>query len=128
MFSGGVSAMRQADAVLRKADSSPGYRLALTLYDSRDFAMIDVLPARCTKGHSLAEWAAHRGFVREQILAIGDNHNDFEMLAFAGIPVVMGNGVPELKTHGWHETTSNDEGGVAAAIERFVFQEAASCA
>jgi len=36
--------------------------------------------------------------------------------------------VPELKTFGWHETGTNDEGGVAAAIEHFAFREAASCA
>jgi hydroxymethylpyrimidine pyrophosphatase-like HAD family hydrolase len=37
----------------------------------------------------------------------------------------MANGVPELKVHGWHETLSNDESGVAAAIERFALSEAA---
>jgi hydroxymethylpyrimidine pyrophosphatase-like HAD family hydrolase len=40
----------------------------------------------------------------------------------------MGNGVPALKAFGWHETTSNDESGVAAAIERFALREAAPCA
>ena len=53
-------------------------------------------------------------------MAIGDNHNDIEMLEYAGLPVVMGNCIPELKTLGWHETLSNDQGGVAAAIETFV--------
>jgi len=76
----------------------------------------------------LAEWALRQGLRREEILAIGDNHNDLEMLHFAGIPVVMGNCVPELKTYGWHETHSNDEGGVAAAIEKFALREAESCA
>jgi hydroxymethylpyrimidine pyrophosphatase-like HAD family hydrolase len=40
----------------------------------------------------------------------------------------MGNGVPELKTFGWHQTATNDESGVALAIERFALREAASCA
>jgi len=40
----------------------------------------------------------------------------------------MQNGVPELKTYGWHQTHSNDEGGVAAAIEKFALSPAASCA
>jgi hydroxymethylpyrimidine pyrophosphatase-like HAD family hydrolase len=90
--------------------------------------MLDVLPPGCTKGAALAEWAERQGLRREEILAIGDNHNDLEMLHFAGIPVVMGNSVPELKTYGWHETHSNDDGGVAAAIERFALREAGSCA
>jgi hydroxymethylpyrimidine pyrophosphatase-like HAD family hydrolase len=51
-------------------------------------------------------------------MAIGDNFNDLEMLEFAGIPVVMGNAADDLKTRGWIETCSNDEHGVAAAIEK----------
>jgi Cof subfamily protein (haloacid dehalogenase superfamily) len=125
MFSGKVAEMRAAESILRNADFARGYRLAVTLYESRDFAMIDVLPADCTKGRSLAEWAARQGLQRDEILAVGDNHNDLEMLQVAGIPVVMANGVPELKAFGWHETLSNDESGVAAAIERFALSEAA---
>ncbi len=125
MFSGTVSEMRAIEEILRSADFAAGYRLAVTLYESRDFAMVDVLPADCTKGRSLAEWAERRGLRRDEILAVGDNHNDIEMLQVAGIPVVMANGVPELKVHGWHETLSNDESGVAAAIKRFALSEAA---
>ena len=98
------------------------------MYERRDFAMIDVLNPICSKGASLAEWAALRGYAREEVMAIGDNHNDLEMLSFAGIPVVMGNSVPELKTFGWHETATNDENGVAHAIEQFALREAAPCA
>ncbi|HWY45571.1 MAG TPA: Cof-type HAD-IIB family hydrolase [Candidatus Sulfotelmatobacter sp.] len=125
MFTGTLAEMRAAESVLRNADFSSSYGLSFTLYDSKNFAMIDVLPADCTKGSSLAEWAARKGLHRDEILAVGDNHNDLEMLHFAGIPVVMGNGVAELKTFGWHETLSNDESGVAAAIERFALSEAA---
>lgn len=125
MFTGTMAEMREAESVLRAAPFASEYSLSATLYDPRDFAMIDVLPAGCTKGSTLAEWAARQGLQRDEILAVGDNHNDLEMLHFAGIPVVMANGVPELKVHGWHETLSNDESGVAAAIERFAFTEAA---
>jgi hydroxymethylpyrimidine pyrophosphatase-like HAD family hydrolase len=90
--------------------------------------MIDGLNPTVSKGAALAEWAALRGVAREDILAIGDNHNDLEMLSFVGIPVVMANGVPELKARGWHMTGSNDEDGVAAAIERFALREAPECA
>ena len=73
----------------------------------------------CSKGSTLAEWTAQRGYTRGEVMAIGDNHNDLEMLEFAGLPVVMGNGVAELKTQGWRQTLSNDDGGVAAAIETY---------
>lgn len=125
MFSGPLEHMRRADTVLRNARFSSQIGIALTLYEARDFAMIDVLHPICSKGFALREWAALRGIAREDVLAIGDNHNDLEMLAFAGIPVVMGNCVPELKERGWHVTRSNDECGVAAAIERFALREAA---
>jgi len=110
------------------ADFAGEFALAVTIYESKDFAMIDVIHPVCSKGASLAEWAMVRRFAREEVMAIGDNHNDLEMLKFAGIPIVMGNSVPELKTFGWHETSSNDDNGVAAAIEQFAFREAAPCA
>jgi Cof subfamily protein (haloacid dehalogenase superfamily) len=127
MLSGRIAAMRKAEARLRATDFGEGFRLAVTSYERKDFAMIDVIPPGCSKGSSLAEWAALRGIAREEILAIGDNHNDLEMLRFAGIPVVMGNSVRELKNFGWHETGTNDENGVALAIEHFAFGEAAPC-
>ena len=127
MLSGRIEVMREAEARLRAAVFAEEFRLALTSYERKDFAMIDVIHPACSKGSSLAEWAALRGFAREEVMAIGDNHNDLEMLTFAGIPVVMGNSVPQLKTYGWHETATNDENGVAVAIEQFAFREVAPC-
>jgi len=128
MFSGRVAALREAEAALRSNGYAARYSLAVTLYESRDFAMLDVINPVCSKGFALAEWAAARGLGRDEVMAIGDNHNDLEMLRFAGVPVVMGNSVPELKAFGWHETLSNDDSGVAAAIHRFALPEAAPCA
>jgi hydroxymethylpyrimidine pyrophosphatase-like HAD family hydrolase len=127
MLSGKVEPMRQAEDMLRAAQATENFGVAATVYESRDFAMIDVLNPKCSKGAALAEWAALRGLGREEVMAIGDNHNDLEMLSFAGIPVVMGNCVPELRNFGWHETASNDHNGVAAAIEQFALREVAPC-
>ncbi|HTA56787.1 MAG TPA: Cof-type HAD-IIB family hydrolase, partial [Candidatus Baltobacteraceae bacterium] len=104
MLSGSVEPMRAAEQALRSVEYSGEFSLAVTAYESRNFSMIDVLNPRVSKGVALAEWAALRGIARQEILAIGDNHNDEEMLSFAGIPVVMENAVPELKTRGWHIT------------------------
>lgn len=128
MFSGKVKPMREAEAVLRAAPFANEFGLAVTCYESRDFSMIDVIYPACSKGSSLAEWAMIRGYARDEVMAIGDNHNDLEMLSFAGIPVVMGNSVPELKNFGWHQTGTNDENGVAVAIEQFVLRKATQCA
>ena len=127
MLSDKVAPMRQAEAALRSAGFGEEFSLAITSYEKKDFAMIDVINPAVSKGSSLAEWAALRGYAREEVMAIGDNHNDLEMLSFAGIPVVMGNSVAELKAYGWHETGTNDENGVAAAIQQFALREAASC-
>jgi Cof subfamily protein (haloacid dehalogenase superfamily) len=128
MLSGRVAPMREAEAALRQDGFADRYSLAVTLYEARDFAMIDVLNPTISKGFALAELASIRGFARDEVMAIGDNHNDLEMLRFAGVPVVMGNSVPELKAFGWHETLTNDDSGVAAAIHRFALPEVAPCA
>jgi Cof subfamily protein (haloacid dehalogenase superfamily) len=128
MLSGKVELMREAQATLRAAPFSDEYRLAATVYETRDFSMMDILHPECSKGSALAEWAAIRGYDRGEVMAVGDNHNDLEMLSYAGIPIVMGNGVRELKNFGWHETASNDENGVAVAIQQFALREAASWA
>jgi hypothetical protein len=52
-------------------------------------------------------------------MALGDNWNDREMLEYAGVPVVMGNCVPELQSLGWPITLSNDQHGVAHAIRKY---------
>lgn len=128
MFTGRFEPIREAEAALRSLPFVDDFSLALTLYEDKDFAMIDIINPAVSKGATLAEWAALRGIPREDILAIGDNHNDLEMLSFVGMPVVMANGVPELKARGWHITGSNDEDGVAAAIEHFALREAPECA
>lgn len=128
MFSGPVRPMRDAEQALRGVPFLEEFSLAVTIYESKDFSMIDVINPRVSKGATLAEWAGLRGIARQEILAIGDNHNDEEMLSFAGIPVVMENAVPELKSRGWHITHTNDEDGVAAAIERFALPETPECA
>src|SRR5712692_9201969 len=49
------------EAALRGAPFAEEFGLAVTCYDSKDFAMIDVINPVCSKGSSLAEWAALRG-------------------------------------------------------------------
>ena len=124
MFTGGVVPMREAEAALRNVPFGQEFALAVTVYEAKDFSMIDVIHPSVSKGAALAEWAGLRGIAPLEILAIGDNHNDLEMLSFAGVPVVMGNSVPELKIRGWAITGSNDEDGVAAAIEQYALQTA----
>jgi hydroxymethylpyrimidine pyrophosphatase-like HAD family hydrolase len=100
------------------------YSVALTEYEFRDFSLVDILQAGCSKGAALEDWARARGYAREEIMAVGDNLNDLEMLEFAGRAVVMGNGIADLKERGWTLTSTNDEAGVARAVETFVLGRA----
>lgn len=127
MFTGGCGEMRVLFDELRTAGAamgSPDFTVALTEYLGRDFSLVDVTRAGCNKGTTLRAWADAQGYAAAEVMAIGDNLNDLEMLEFAGRPVVMGNGLDELKARGWPVTATNDDAGVARAIETFVFGEA----
>jgi Cof subfamily protein (haloacid dehalogenase superfamily) len=117
MFCGTMSRMSHALRGLEGARMDGSITVLRTEYPERDLAMIDVLNAGCSKGHALERWAAHRGYRREEVMAIGDNHNDVEMLEFAGYPVIMGNACSELRQRGWTVTRGNDACGIAAAVE-----------
>ena len=118
MFCGSISRMQKALATLAASNLEHDITVLRTEYEARDLCMVDVLNQGCSKGHALERWAGHRGIPREQVMAIGDNYNDIEMLAFAGVPFIMGNAVEELRRNGWTVTLSNDQNGVAAAIEQ----------
>jgi hydroxymethylpyrimidine pyrophosphatase-like HAD family hydrolase len=118
MFCGSIPRMRQALATLEASGLDKEITVLRTEYPKRDLLMIDVLNRECSKGHAVERWAEYRGIPREQVMAIGDNYNDIEMLAFAGVPFIMGNAAAELRRDGWAVTLPNDQNGVAAAIEQ----------
>jgi len=122
MFIGEFARIRAAKQRLEELEFRSHYTLALTEYEQHGFSMLDVLRQGVTKGAALEEWARRRGIPRENVMAIGDNWNDREMLEYAGLPVVMGNSIAELKSLGWATTLSNDESGVAEAIRRHVLR------
>jgi Cof subfamily protein (haloacid dehalogenase superfamily) len=120
MFCGTLPRMSEALQAIERAGMDGEITTLRTVYPERDLSMIDVLNGGCSKGHALARWAAHRGYRRDEVMAIGDNHNDVEMLEFAGYPVIMGNACEELRGRGWTVTRGNDDCGVAAVVEEIV--------
>lgn len=117
MFNGAVLQMRSlAEALDREAED---YAVSLTEYEHRDFSLIDITSPAATKGRALAWRAGQLGISRDEVMAVGDNFNDLEMLEFAGTPVVMANAVHALTALGWHVTGGQDEAGLADAIRRF---------
>ncbi len=123
MFCGPIARMQAAVGALESAQIKDQITVVRTEYSARDLCIVDVLNRDCSKGHALKRWADYRGIPREQVMAIGDNFNDLEMLAFAGQPFIMSNACEELKSRGWPVTCSNDENGVAAAVEQVLTRE-----
>jgi len=118
MFCGPILRMQEALQALELSGLKDRITIVRTEYPLRDLSIVDILNRDCSKGHALERWATHRGIPRAEVMAIGDNYNDVEMLAFAGVPFIMGNACDELKSNGWQVTLSNDECGVAAAVEQ----------
>ena len=117
MFCGPIARMHEALAALQNCHLNERITVLRTEYPVRDLSIVDILNQGCSKGHALERWAALRGLSRDQVMAVGDNYNDIEMLAFAGYPVIMGNASEDLRSRGWKVTLTNDQDGVAAALE-----------
>ncbi len=81
---------------------------------------LEVLPSGASKSGGLKRLLADEGIDPQHVLALGDGENDIEMIALAGIGVAMANATEHLKAIANHITASNDDDGVALAVERFV--------
>ena len=75
------------------------------------------------KGKALLRLAGLLGLERQQVMVCGDSSNDVAMLRAAGLGVAMGNATPEAAAAADVRTATNDEDGVALAIERYVLRE-----
>lgn len=82
--------------------------------------LLEFLPKGASKGDGLRRLLAMMHVNPAHVLALGDADNDLEMLELAGIGVAMGNATDRVKAIANHITTSNNEDGVALAVERFV--------
>ncbi|MCI0525177.1 MAG: Cof-type HAD-IIB family hydrolase [Acidobacteria bacterium] len=121
MFSGRCDPMDEFAGNL-KAAMGKQIQLFKTRYRSVDLTILDALSVTASKGASLETVAQKHGVAREEVMAIGDNHNDLTMLRYANLGVVMANAEDELKEMGFEMTSSNEEDGVAEAIERHILQ------
>ena len=121
MVCGTMDAMRKAEETLAANSLAEHFELHRTAYPARDLCIVDILPPGCSKGTALEKLAKSRGLLREQVMAIGDNFNDVEMMEYAGTAVVMANSARELLEmaleRDWTLTGTNDEDGVAQVID-----------
>jgi len=127
MFNGDPAAMRALSESLRESarecdGALDGYAVSLTEYLHRDFSLVDITAPHATKGRALLWRAEQLGIDREEVMAVGDNFNDLDMLEAAGIAVVMANADPALHRPGWQRTGHQNEAGLAQAIERWALR------
>ncbi len=81
---------------------------------------LEVNAAGCGKGDMLRRLGQLLGISTAEMMACGDQLNDLNMLQTVGLPVAMENATAELKPHAAYITATNEQDGVALAIEKFV--------
>ena len=84
--------------------------------------ILEVLPATVSKWQALERLMAAEGLTADDVMAIGDDYNDLEMIRGAGLGIAMGNAVEPVRQAARYVTGSNADDGVAQALERFVLQ------
>lgn len=82
---------------------------------------LEVVPQGVDKALSLSRLLGHLGYTPEQMMVCGDGMNDLSMIEYAGLGVAMNNAEEKVKNASSYITLSNDEDGVAHAVERFIF-------
>jgi HAD superfamily hydrolase (TIGR01484 family) len=87
---------------------------------SDKYNLVQILAASADKTHALSYLIAHLGLQMEQVVAIGDDINDVEMIRNAGLGVAVANAIPAVKAVAKRLTLSNDEDGVALVIEELL--------
>ena len=84
---------------------------------------LELVPQGIDKALSLGVLLEETGVKREEIIAMGDGYNDLSMIKFAGLGIAMGNAQEPVKKAADYITLSNEEDGVAEAIEKFIYQQ-----
>ena len=121
MFGGARGEMEALVPVLAAALGGAA-RIERTVYPPTGVALVDVIDASVGKAEALSFLQERWGIASAETLAIGDNWNDREMLERSGLGFVMGNADPELLALGLLSLPTNDEDGVAHAIELHVLR------
>lgn len=95
------------------------YKDILAITKSKDY-FLEFGNPKAMKGIALKNLADSLGIKREEVMAIGDGMNDFDMLQYAGLGVAVENAVAQVKEVADFVTSTNDQDGVAKAIKKFV--------
>ena len=114
-----IERIRECETCMREQLPDAQVTLEISPWDPR-YGHVTVMPAGVSKGDGLGRLALMLGIDLAEVMAVGDNLNDLEMLDVAGLGVAMGNAAPETRARADYITTSVEDDGVARAIERFI--------
>jgi len=120
-FSGPCKEVDSVEVLLQE-QLTGDYRFLKTAYRKRNLTMGDLVSSSVSKASGLHEVVKHFDLSSSDVLAIGDNENDLDMLRYAGKGVLMGNADQRLMEPGFELTGTNIEHGVAQALERWVLR------
>ena len=114
-FVGDKDLLDQVEPVLR---AKFGHELYIVRADDH---FLECLHPNVNKGSVLKELGEKIGISTDEMIAFGDERNDISMFDVVGTAVAMGNGSKEAKDHADFVTASNDDDGIAKALNKFVF-------
>ena len=101
---------------------SDDFKSRYNIFRSAGF-YLEVIHPEASKGKAVHHLADKLGLTRDEVMCLGDHENDRDMIEYAGLGVAMGNAIDSIKEIANFVTTTNDEDGVAVAVEKFVLKQ-----
>jgi len=102
-----------------KNELSSIFHEELNIYLSKP-TYLEIMPKSSSKTSAIAVLLAKYNIDQKTLIAIGDNYNDINMIEYAGLGIAMGNAPDDVKCYADCITASNDEEGVASAINKYI--------
>jgi len=101
---------------------SDDFKSRYNIFRSAGF-YLEVIHPEASKGKAVHHLADKLGLTRDEVMCLGDHENDRDMIEYAGLGIAMGNAIDSIKEIANFVTTTNDEDGVAVAVEKFVLNK-----
>lgn len=112
---------------LGKEDSFDNWKEIIPSHFCEEYHMVkslsfvlEMMNKECNKGFGVKTLAEYLNIKKEEIICIGDQANDLEMIEYAGLGIAMGNAIDDIKNIAGYVTDTNDNDGVAKAIYKFI--------
>mgnify|MGYP001278402641 CR=1 FL=1 len=84
--------------------------------------LLDIMASNISKGNALKILSKKLNVELNKVIAFGDNYNDWDMFQCVGMPIAVKNAVDEIKSAAKYITNSNNESGIAYAIDNFILR------